>query len=63
MEAEPEERSSPAKSKTKKDAKFIEQSSQIKDLCTKLDQAVVENSEIREFLSPAALQQAFITAL
>ena len=39
------------------------QSSQIKDLCTKLDQAVVENSQIKEFLSPTALQQAFTAAL
>ena len=39
------------------------QSSQIKDLRTKLDQAVAENSQIKEFLSPTALQQAFTTAL
>ena len=63
MEAEPEEQSSLAKTKTKKDAKINAQSLQIKDLCTKLDQAVAENSQNKEFLNPTALQQAFTTAL
>ena len=62
-EAEPEENSPLAKSKRKQNAKISAQSSQIKDLCTKLDQAVAENSQIREFLGPTALQQAFTTAL
>ena len=63
VEAEPEEKSSPAKSKRKKDTKISVQSSQIKDLHAKLDQAVAENSQIREFLSPTALHQAFTNAL
>ena len=63
VEAEPEEKSPLEKSKGKQDAKISVQSSQIKDLHTKLDQAVAKNSQIREFLSPTALQQAFTTAL
>ena len=51
------------KSQTKKDGKISAQSSQIKDLRTKLDQAVAENSQIREFLSPTSLQKAFTSAL
>ena len=51
------------KSQTKKDGKISAQSSQIKDLHTKLDQAVAENSQIREFLSPTSLQKAFTSAL
>ena len=58
-----EERSPQAKSKSKKDSKTSVQSSQIKDLHTKLNQGVVENSQIKEFLSPTALQQAFTAAL
>ena len=38
-------------------------SSQIKDLRTKLDQAMAENSQIRELLSPATLTTAFSNAL
>ena len=63
VEAEPEEKSPLEKSKRKQNAKISVQSSQIKDLHTKLDQAVAKNSQIREFLSPTALQQAFTTAL
>ena len=50
-ETESEEEGVMTKSQTKKDGKINAQSSQIKDLCTKLDQAVAENSQIREFLS------------
>ena len=39
------------KSQAKKDMKISVQSSQIKDLRSKLDQAVAENSQIRELLS------------
>ena len=39
------------------------QSAQIKDLRLKLDQAVAENSQIRELLSPATLTMAFSNAL
>ena len=63
MELEAEGRSPPAKTKSKKDSKISAQSLQIKDLHAKLDQAVAENSQIREFLGPTALQQAFTTAL
>ena len=51
------------KSQTKKDGKISAQSSQIKDLHTKLDQAVAENSQIRKFLSPTSLQKVFTSAL
>ena len=63
VEAEPEEKSPLEKSKRKQNANISLQSLQIKDLRTKLDQAVAENSQIREFLSPTALQQTFTTAL
>ena len=39
------------------------QSAQIKDLRLKLDQAVAENSQIRELLLPAMLTTAFSNAL
>ena len=47
----------------KKDGKINAQASQIKELRTKLDEAVAENSQMREFLSPTALQTAFTNAL
>ena len=47
----------------KKDKKISTQSAQIKDLRLKLDQAVAENSQIRELLSPATLTTAFSNAL
>ena len=53
----------PLKSHTKKDKKISAQSSQIKDLRSKLDQAVAENSQIRELLSPATLTTAFSNTL
>ena len=62
-ETESEEEGTLTKSQTKKDGKINAQSSQIKDLCSKLDQAVAENSRIREFLSPTSLQKAFTSAL
>ena len=62
-ETESEEEGAVTKSQTKKDGKISAQSSQIKDLCTKLDQAVAENSQIGEFLSPTSLQKAFTSAL
>ena len=36
---------------------------QIKELRNKLDEAVAENSQMREFLSPTALQTTFTNAL
>ena len=62
-ETESEEEGVVTKSQTKKDGKINAQSSQIKDLHSKLDQAVAENSQIREFLSPTSLQKAFTSAL
>ena len=53
----------PSASLTKKDKKITAQSAQIKDLRLKLDQAVAENSQIRELLSPATLTMAFSNAL
>ena len=53
----------PSTSITKKDKKIHAQSAQIKDLRQKLDQAVAENSQIRELLSPATLTTAFSNAL
>ena len=62
-ETESEEEGALTKSQTKKDGKINTQSSQIKDLRNKLDQAVAKNSQIREFLSPTSLQKAFTSAL
>ena len=53
----------PSTSTIKKDKKIHAQSAQIKDLRQKLDQAVAENSQIRELLSPATLTTAFSNAL
>ena len=53
----------PSKSHAKKDKKISAQSSQIKDLRSKLDQAVAENSQIRELISPATLTTAFSNVL
>ena len=53
----------PSSSIIKKDKKINAQSAQIKDLRQKLDQAVAENSQIRELLSPATLTMAFSNAL
>ena len=63
VETESEEEGAVAKFKHKQDDKISAQSSQIKDLRTKLDQAVAENPQIREFLSPTSLQKAFTSAL
>ena len=52
-----------SKSQAKKDKKISAQSSQIKDLRSKLDQAMAENSQIRELLSPATLTTAFTNVL
>ena len=63
VETKSEEEGTVTKSQTKKYGKISAQSSQIKDLYTKLDQAVAENSQIREFLSPTSLQKTFTSAL
>ena len=59
----PKSSNKPSSSIIKKDKKINAQSSQIKDLRLKLDQAVAENSQIRELLSPATLTMAFSNAL
>ena len=53
----------PSTSIIQKDKKIHAQSAQIKDLRQKLDQAVAENSQIRELLSPATLTTAFSNVL
>ena len=53
----------PLKLNIKKDKKISTQSSQIKDFRSKLDQAVAENSQIREHLSLATLTTVFSNAL
>ena len=51
--AESEEEEQPvSKSQQKRDEKISAQSSQIKDLRTKLDGAIAENTQIRELLNP-----------
>ena len=52
-----------SKSRCMQEKKISAQSSQIKDLCTKLDGAIAENIQIRELLNPATLQTAFTNAL
>ena len=53
----------PSKCQIEKDKKISAQSSQIKDLQSKSDQAVAENSQIQELFSPATLTTAFTNAL
>ena len=47
----------------KKDGKINAQASQIKELRSKLDEAIAENSQMREYFSPTSLQSAFTNAL
>ena len=58
-----EEEQTVSKSQCKQEKKISAQSSQIKDLCTKLDGAVAKNTQIRELLNPNTLQTAFTNAL
>ena len=51
------------KSQRKRDRKISAQSSQIRDLREKLDGAIAENTQIREWLNPETLQTAFTNAL
>ena len=51
------------KSQHKRDSKIKAQSSQIKNLREKLDGAIAENSQIKEWLNPNTLQTAFTNAL
>ena len=57
-----EEKPAP-KSQHKRDSKIKAQSSQIKDLREKLDGAIAENAQIKEWLNPNTLQTAFTNAL
>ena len=51
--AESEEEEQPvSKSQCKQEKKISAQSSQIKDLCTKLDRAIAKNTQIQELLNP-----------
>ena len=58
-----EEEQTVSKSQRKQEKKISAQSSQIKDLHTKLDGAVAKNIQIRELLNPTMLQTAFTNAL
>ena len=58
-----EEEQTVSKSQHKQEKKISTQSSQIKDMHTKLDGAVAENIQIQELLNPNTLQTAFINAL
>ena len=60
---ESEEEDTVFKSQHKQDKKLNAQSSQIKDLHSKLDGAIAENSQIWELLNPTTLQMAFTNAL
>ena len=51
------------KSQHQRDHKISAQSSQIRDLREKLDGAIAENTQIREWLNPEKLQMAFTNAL
>ena len=61
--AESEEEEPISKSQCKWEKKISAQSSQIKDLGTKLDGTIAENVQIWELLNPAPLQTAFTNAL
>ena len=52
-----------SKSQQKYKNKISAQSSQIKDLCSKLDSAIAENSQMLEFLNPSTLQMVVYNAL
>ena len=58
-----EEEKSISKSQHKRDRKISTQSSQIKDLCKKLDGVIAENTQIKEWLNPDTLQTVFTNAL
>ena len=63
VEADSGETESVSKSHLKRDAKIGAQSSQIQNLHSKLDAAVVENSQMHEYLHPSTLQTAVTNAL
>ena len=53
----------PLKSQQKWEAKMSIQSSQIKELHSKLDSAIMGNSQMWEFLNPSTLQTVVTNAL
>ena len=62
--AESEEEEQPvSKSQQKRDKKISAQSFQIKDLRTKLDGAIAENTQIWELLNPSTLETVFTNAM
>ena len=63
MESESGDEAAPSKAQQKHKAKVSAQSSQIQDLHSKLDAAITENSQIREFLNPGMLQTVVTNAL
>ena len=63
MEADSGETESVSKLRLKHDAKISAQSSQIQNLHSKLDAAVVENSQIHEYLHPSTLQTTVTNVL
>ena len=58
-----EEEQPESKSQHKRQKKISAQSSQIKDLRTKLDGAIAENTQIWELLNPSTMETAFTNAL
>ena len=63
IRAESEEEEPVSKSQHKWEKKISTQSSQIKDLWTKLDGAIAENVQILELLNPSTLQTVFTNVL
>ena len=63
IRAKSEEEEPISKSQCKQEKKISAQSSQFKDFHTKLDGTIAENVQIRELLSPATLQTAFMNVL
>ena len=63
VEADSGETESVSKSRLKCNAKISAQSSQIQNLHSKLDAAVVENSQMHEYLHPSTLQTAVINVI
>ena len=63
VEADSGKAGSVSKSCFKCDAKISTQSSQIQDLCSKLDAAVAENSQMCKYLHPSTLQAMVTNAL
>ena len=63
VESESGDEAAPSKAQQKCKAKVSAQSSQIQDLHSKLDAAIMENSQIREFLNLGMLQTVVTNAL